>query len=121
MDHIQNSKMQDKHIDDLLEFFSKWGLLIGYVFIGLIGKFGFDIVNKKRLTFWYVFGTSCIAYCIGFLSWEYCKGHSFLNPGLVVPCASLVSRDIMLVITVIDWKGIVMKFMTRSNNSNTDL
>lgn len=99
--------MEPKTKSEVLAFLSKWGALFGYVTVGLMGKLGFDIVNRKRLTFWYVFGTSCMAYCAGFFAWQWCKTHPMLNPGIVVPFASLVSRDIMLFLTVIDWKGVL--------------
>lgn len=109
--------METKTKSEVLVFLSKWGAFFGYVAVGLLGKFGFDIVNKKRLTFWYVFGTSCVAYCVGFFSWEWCLVHPVLNPGIVVPFASLVSRDIMLFLTVIDWQG-VLKLLTGKGTKN---
>lgn len=107
MDNIQNHKMHRQTYDDVLEFLSKWGVVLGYIIVGLLGKFGFDIVSGKRLSFWYVFGTSLIAFCIGFFSWQWCATHPSLNPGIVVPFCSLISRDIMLFVTVIDWQGVL--------------
>jgi hypothetical protein len=95
--------------EEILEFLSKWGAFLAYVSIGLLGKFGFDIVTKKHISFWYVFGTSCVAFCICFLSWGWCTQHTNFNPGIIVPFASLISRDVMLFVTVIDWRYAVSK------------
>lgn len=117
MNHAIINRKMSKPTLDVMAFLSKWGAFVGYVTIGIIGKLGYDIVSKKRLTFWYVFGTGCVAYCVGFFSWEWCRVHPTLNPGIIVPFASLVSRDIMLFLTVIDWKG-VLSLLTGKGTKN---
>lgn len=107
---LQTKEMQNKHAE-YLEFLTKGGAWIAYILIGLVGKFGWDIVNNKKLSFWYIFGTGCIAFCIGFLVSRWCIAHPSLDQSIIVPASALVSRDIMLFITMIDWAG-VLKLVT---------
>lgn len=110
MDIIQNNKMHKN--DEILEYLSKWGALFAYIGIGLIGKLGWDIVNNRKISWWYLFGTGCIGVCIGYLAWIWCIAHAPESAGFVVPIATLISRDIMLFINMIDWQG-VLKLITR--------
>lgn len=96
---------------EVAEFLEKWGALFTYIFIGLVGKFGYDIVTRKKLSAWYVFGTGCVGICIGYLSFMLCRSRQAWNPGIVVPVATLVSRDIMLFITMVDYVS-VLKILT---------
>lgn len=95
-----------------LDFISRWGACGAYIGIGLVGLFGWDIVSNKKISFWYVFGTGCVGICIGYLAWWWCETHAPENAGLIVPIATLISRDIMLFINMIDWQG-VLKLLTR--------
>ena len=99
--------------DQILEFLEKWGACIAYILVGLIGKIGWDIVNNRKLNFWYVFGTGCIGSCIGYLSYMWCEQHPTANAGLIVPISTLISRDIMLFINVVDWQKILTMFFKR--------
>lgn len=112
MNAIQSRTMQ-KNLE-VLDFLSKCGALFGYIIIGLMGKFGFDIVTKKKITFWYAFGTGCMACFSGFITWQCIKDNPKLNPGVYLPIASLISRDILLFLTMIDWQG-VLKLVTRKS------
>lgn len=108
-------KMSDKNTE-LFAFLSKYGALFTYILIGVVGKFGFDLVSGKKISGWYVFGTGCIAIFVGWISWEWCARWPALNPGLVVPIATLLSRDILLFITMMDWQG-VLKILTGKSKS----
>ena len=90
-----------------IEIIAKWMPIFGYVIIGLIGKFGYDIVSKKKITFWYIVGTSAIALFIGFLSAKMCDAHPLVNPGIAIPVATLLSRDLIVFITMIDKKKLM--------------
>lgn len=118
MDRILTNKMSDKN-PELVAFLTKYGALVTYVIIGLIGKFGFDIVAGKRLSGWYVLGTGCMSIFIGWIVWVWCQRYPGLNPGIVVPIATLVSRDIMLFITMIDYMG-VLKLITGKNTKKEE-
>lgn len=105
--------------DVALEFAAKWGALIAYVGIGLVGKFGLDIVNNRKLTGWYVFGTGCLGYFVGFLLWQWCKSNPEYNPGIIIPAGTLVSRDITLFLTMVDWQS-VLKIVTGKSTKNNN-
>ncbi len=106
MNAIHHKKMSDKN-PELISFLTKYGALVTYVIIGLVGKFGFDIVTGKKISGWYVLGTGCMAIFVGWLTWMWCQKWPALNPGFVIPIATLVSRDIMLFITMVDYMSIL--------------
>ena len=95
----------------ILEFLFKWGAFISYISIGLIARFGYDMVVKKKITKLYIIGTACMGFGIGWLSYQICAAHPSWNPGIIVPMATIVSRDVMLFITMIDWGG-MLKLLT---------
>lgn len=98
--------MSDKE-QELLNFFSRWGALGAYILIGLLGKFGLDIATGKRMTWPYVFGSGCVAIFAGWISWQWCKSYPQMNPGLVVPIATLTSRDLALYLTTVDYAELI--------------
>lgn len=118
MDFIPDYRMQ-KPIDALLELIFKLGAFLSYVTIGLIALFGYDIAIKKRITKWYVISTSCMGFSIGWLSYQMCLAHPAWNPGIIVPMATIISRDVMIFISMIDWQG-VLKLLTNKNTRDRE-
>ena len=115
MDIVSPQKMFKPSQNELSEFLIKWGALGAYITIGLIGKFGYDIVTGRKLNGWYVFGTGCMGIFTGWLVYNMCDNHMVsLNKGIAVPVATLVSRDIMLFITAVDWRS-VLTILTGKN------
>lgn len=111
---IPYKKMPTTRYNDALEFLSKWGAFIAYVSIGIVGKIGFDIISKKKITYWYVAASSAIAFFVGFVVWQYIKDKPQFNPGIYLPIAALVSRDIMLFITMVNWMGLLQIVFQKS-------
>jgi len=99
--------MTSRLADETLEFISKWGAWVTYIFIGLVGKFGWDIINRKKMSFWYIFGTGMVAIFVGYLSTMWCSAHCPAQGAYIVPVCTLVSRDIMLFLTMLDWPSIL--------------
>lgn len=104
--------------EEVRAFLEQWGALLAYVVVGLLGKLGWDIVNGNTLKKSYILGTTLISFCIGFLSWEWCKSHPTYNPGIIVTASALISRDVMLFITMIDWQGVLKLITGKSTKDN---
>ena len=51
MDYIQNNQkmLKPNPPGPIVEFMVRYIPFVGYVLIGLIGKFGYDIVSKKKI------------------------------------------------------------------------
>lgn len=115
MDHIQNYKiMPTKPSPETIEFLTKWGAFLTWILIGLLGKFGLDLVSGRKFSRRYALGSGCLAVCAGWLSYQWCVSHPSLSPGVVVSISALASRDIILFITMVDWPG-MMKILTNKN------
>ncbi len=98
-----------EHQSEILELLSKYGAWIAYVCVGLIGTFGLDIVNKKKLSVWYIFATSCMGLFVGFISSRWFMLHNPEMGAYCVPVFTLVSRDILIFFKLIDWQGVMSK------------
>lgn len=108
MDSLQTNQMSIKTQGyDIAEMLSKYGAWIAYVCIGLIGKFGWDIVAKKELSWLYVIGTGFMAVFVGFISSRWFMIHNPEMGAYVVPVLTLVSRDILMFIKMLDWSKIL--------------
>ena len=108
MDAIQDQKMSKQATySPVIEFIVRWMSFIGYVMIGLIGKFGYDIVSKKKITIPYILGTSAMALFVGFLTCKLCTAHPVVNESVAVPVATLLSRDMIVFLTMVDKKKLV--------------
>ena len=106
MDGIQDSQemsLKSQALTEISDTLTKYGAWIAYVCIGLIGKFGWDIVAKKQLSSWYVLGTGFMAIFVGFISSKWFMTHSPETGSYIVPVLTLVSRDVLMFIKMIDW------------------
>lgn len=104
MDNIQTKSMSDKQwVNEILDSLSKYAAWIAYVGIGLVGKFGWDIVARKKPSGWYILGTGCMGAFVGFITSRYFMVHNPEMGAYVVPIATLSSRDILVFVRMIDW------------------
>lgn len=119
MDNIQTGKMSDKawlnEISDTLVKYAAW---IAYVGIGLIGKFGWDIVAKKKPSGWYIVGTGCMGVFVGFITSKWCLSHDPTTGSYIVPVATLCSRDILVFIRMIDWRKVATAILKMDITKN---
>jgi hypothetical protein len=109
MNGLQDSQtMALKHqaLTEVSDTLSKYGAWIAYVCIGLVGKFGWDIVAKKKPSGWYIVGTGCMGVFVGFITSRWCLSHSPETGSYIVPVATLCSRDILVFVRMIDWSKV---------------
>lgn len=109
MDNIQTNKMSIKsqYLAHLLDDLSKYGAWIAYVCVGLVGKFGWDIVSKKKLSAWYILGTGFIAVFVGFIASRWFMANNPDAGPYFVPVLTLASRDVMVFLNLIDYKKLL--------------
>ena len=105
MDSIQNNTMSFKtNIADALDQFIKYGAWIACVAVGLMGKFGLDLVTKKKITLLYVVGTTFLGGFAGFISSRWFITHDPQAGTYWVPIITLAAKDFVMFITMIDWQ-----------------
>lgn len=103
---------KEQLINDFSELLAKYGAWITYVGVGLIGKLGWDIVNRKHISGWYLFGTGCISIFVGFIASRWFMSHMPEAGAYCVPVLTLASRDVLVFIKVIQWDK-VLSFLTK--------
>jgi uncharacterized membrane protein len=95
-----------KFIEELVAFFSKWWVYIVYIFIGIVGKFSWDISRRKRITWLGAISTVGISGFVGYISSVYCHNNSLdEKAAYIVPICTLLSDKILTYVVVrIKWK-----------------
>lgn len=104
---LQTYKMSDKN--EQLTILAKYGSWIVYVLVGLVGKFGWDIACKKKMSWWSILGTGCMAVFVGFISSIWFMNNKPAMGSYCVPVLTLVSRDVFIFLNLVDWKGVFSK------------
>jgi len=112
MDNIKiKMSIKNELIARASEFFSKYGVWVAYVLIGFVGKIGWDIVSKRKISPLYLLGTGCMAIFVGFVSSKWFMINAPAKGPYVVPVLTLVSRDVLMFLSVIDWKKVLSVFL----------
>lgn len=93
--------------EDALAFFTKWWSYCFYVFLGVMGKFSFDILRKKKISLWYLIGATGLACFVGFLSSIWFMAHYPLYAPYGVPIATLFSDKILMYCAALNWKPLL--------------
>jgi len=109
MAHLQIMSNRQTLYQETLDVLTKYGAWFAYVLIGLVGTFGLDIINKKRITRLYILGTSFMGIFVGFITSKWFLAHAPEAGAYCVPVATLASRDIMIFLKLIDWRGVLAK------------
>lgn len=107
MDNIQGAKMSDVK-NDLVDLFSKFATYIIVTALAIVGKIGMDLMNKKKISVWYILGFTVLALFVAVMAYLVCQ-YKGVNPTLsavIVGMSAMFSRDIMVVATMLNWKKI---------------
>lgn len=91
--------------NESLQFLTKWWAYFAYIGIGLLGKFGLDIYNKKIMKFWYVISSAILACFVGYLTSIWCVAHKNTNAAIIVPISTLFWDKVIsfLLIVIRKW------------------
>jgi hypothetical protein len=111
---------REHYLNLCYEFLAKYGAWFAYILLGIVGKFGWDIVKGKRISWWYVFGSGCIAIFVGCVSSFWFIEHNPKAGAYFVPLLTLSSRDILLLVKMIDWHKVLGAFFRVEIKKKTD-
>ncbi|MBL7720129.1 MAG: hypothetical protein JNL72_14930 [Flavipsychrobacter sp.] len=95
-----------KYLEEIVTFFSKWWVYLIYIFIGIVGKFSWELSRKKRITFAGAISTVGISGFIGYISSVYCQNNSLEDKAAyIVPICTLLSDKIISYLVFrVKWK-----------------
>lgn len=103
--------------DEILNLLSKIWTYIALIALGLIGKFSYDIISGKKITFWQALASAGIAVFIGFMAGAICNYNGWeKQQTIIIPVSTLLSEKIILALFSLDYKGIaadIAKWFTR--------
>lgn len=106
MDH------QTPQTDIVTQFFQllfKYAALIGWVLLGLIGRFSFDLFKNKRITWKYILGCTGMAALVGYIAGSWLMINLPDKAPILTPILTLLANNIVSALMVIDWKSILAK------------
>lgn len=94
---------------EALVIFSKLWTYVLVVVLAIAGKVGWDIVNKRKVSFLYVLGFSAMAMFVSTMVYLLCE-YKKVNPTLsavLVGGSAIFSRDILVSVSLMNWKEII--------------
>ncbi len=87
----------------------KYLAVLGWVFLALIGQFSYDLIRNKKMSRAYIVGSAGVSLFVGIVI----GGWIFTNypdrAPIAVPIITLLSRDVMSALMVINWKALLKK------------
>jgi hypothetical protein len=97
--------------NEILAIISKWWVWLLYIIIGMAGKFSFDWLHGKKLSWVQVFAGIGIALFVGFISSAVCINNGWQDKGMyVVPLATLLSEKLVMALFSLDYKKMAADF-----------
>lgn len=102
------SKLIQDFWQEMYDLLSKVGFYVVIVLMAIAGKVGWDITNKKRVSFVYILGFSMLAIFVSTMVYLFCqwKGYNQTLTGIMVGGSALFSRDIMVVTSTMKWSKV---------------
>lgn len=88
---------------EFIIWFSKWWTIIVYIFMGTVSKISYDILNRKKLSWTYIFAIVGISWTIGGMSAVWCMTYHTDWTAFVVPLCTMFSDRILLWVGARDW------------------
>lgn len=110
--------MQDKQdfINQVFEFFTRSGMWIVSVLVGVMAKISNEILNGRKLNVWQWLGIVGVSVFFGYMAHQYCENSNMQNSeGYVVPLATLFGERIMVYCTR-NFKSIVARIFGLDNS-----
>lgn len=111
--------------NETIELFSKFAIYVAVVILAIMGKVGWDIINKKSISGWYILGFSMLAIFISTMVGLICsyKGLSSTATTICIGTSAIFSRDIMVILTTmkwtkianLNWKDVILMLTTKTN------
>jgi|SRR6185503_7840949 len=92
---------------EIAVWFTKAWVWLLYIIVGLVGKFSYDLLTGRKITWWQALASTGIALFFGFLAVAYCMYKEYDKGGMfIVPIATLLSEKLMIAIFAINWKKV---------------
>lgn len=100
--------MEKGVMETIYETFLKVWVLLLYILLGTVGKFSYNMLNGKILTWQQSFGQLGVCLLCGTLAYMFCGYMGWLTAqAIVTTTATFVSDKIMLAVYTLDWQRIV--------------
>lgn len=91
---------------DIWKTIFKYGTYVGWVLIGLIGRFSYDLLQNKKMTWSYVIGCSGVSLLVGYITCVYFMTNFPTAAPMIVPMLTLLSQNIVSFF-IVNWQSII--------------
>lgn len=89
--------------DEILAWLSKGTAWLLYIAIGLIGKFSYDMITRRKITFMQALASTGAALFVGFVTGAICMHNGLEDKQMIIiPVSTLLSEKIMLAVFTVD-------------------
>jgi len=89
--------------DEIFGFFVKNGAWLSWILMGILGRFGYDIVNNKKISWYYVVGTWLCAVFVGYVACKFFNEFAPNKAPFMVPTITMLGNNILSYL-VLKWK-----------------
>lgn len=104
--------MEPKNFDlteQIVQFLYKYSTYMGFIIMGLIGRFSYDLIRNKKFTWSYILGCSGLGLLCGYLASVYIFQNYPEKAPLLVPLITMMSNNLVSAIMTIDYKALIKK------------
>lgn len=93
----------------LFQTLFKYAALIGWILLGLIGRFSFDLFRNKRFTWKYFLGCTGAAIIVGYVGGSWVLTTCPDKAPMIIPTITMLANNIVSAVMLINWKAIIAK------------
>lgn len=95
--------------DQVLSFFLKYGAWLGWILLGLVGRFSYDLLRNKTFTLGYIMGCTGLAFLCGYVFGSYILDVYPKKASIIIPLITLVSNNLVSALMAINWKAVMQR------------
>ncbi len=100
------------HIDiweQLWILISKYGTWVGWIILGLMGRFSYDLLRDRKFTLAYIMGCTGVAFLCGYVGGSYILDTCPQKAPIAIPLITLLSNNLISAFMAINWKALVQR------------
>lgn len=110
-------KFLNDNLEQLWMFVFKSGAWIWYTLVGIIGKWSWNVMTGRKMTWRQVLASAGAALFVGFIAAKYCLAYRPDMLAYAVPVLVLASDKIVMAIMLLNWRNIIDSVINVYNGS----
>ncbi len=96
-------------LQQVYQFLIKYGALLGWITLGLIGQFSYNLIRNKSMSYRYMAGCTGTALFVGYVGGVWVQANYPDKVPILIPILTLLSNNIISALMLINWKAIIAR------------